>query len=383
MHQRDHLGAIHFLAPVNDVRRFRVIFLSLLAVTALAGAFAFFHSSEPTYQGRRLSVWLDELARPQSDNETPASAFNRQAELTNVVRAIGPKALPFYLDWITGSARGTSPYEKAADLFSKFSGKRINLPERQVRTVKAVLAIQILASNAAPALPTLEQLLHVESSCGPAGRCLVAIGAESVPVLVTALTNATNERVRYAAAEALGDLGTTAMPAKAVLLEQLRKHPSQAPLGISTADVVVRALVEMEPTIHELVPFFVAELISTNAAVGAAYGLARIGTSGTVPLLHGLTNENTRIRCAAEAAFALREFMGTEQAANSPLFHHFNAAFNNRFLLATMSPFGDAERRTIEVIAKAEMNNTDRSARWAASNVLAYVWMKSQTNAPR
>lgn len=367
------------------LRKSRIFFFGLFTVVVLlAIALVVFNSSEPTYHGRRLSTWLDELAKPQTENESPANALAREAEFTNVVRSVGTKALPAYLDWIKNAPRETSPYEKLAEWFRGVSGNRVNLPEQPDWAAKAVWAIQILGTDAKSAIPRLALLLNSDSSCHAAGRCLVAIGADSVPVLIATLTTTTNERVRDTVAQAIGDLGVTAKPARAGLLEWLQNEQPRVSLGVATADLVLRALVELAPTAEDLPPLLAAQLFATNAAIGAAYGLARTGTPGTVPLLQALTNENTRIRCAAEAAFELREFLRTERARTYPLFaqfDHFNAQFGNRMILANLHPFGEAEHRTIERIASAQTNAADLSVRLTASNVLAFLKVSNQQSA--
>jgi hypothetical protein len=67
-------------------RKSGVEIFGLVAVAMLcAVAFAVLNPSQPTYHGRRLSTWLDELVKPQAENETAAEAFAREVELTNLV----------------------------------------------------------------------------------------------------------------------------------------------------------------------------------------------------------------------------------------------------------------------------------------------------------
>ena len=313
-----------------------VIFSALLVCFLIVN----WHTDEPRYQGKRLSAWMDELtAEPKniSESESLVVEARQRESFTNVVRSIGTRALPYYLDWIENQPRGNSGYEKLTDWLEQISHYRVRLPKQRDRAYEAVWAIQILGPSAKPAIVSLERLLKVDWTCGEAAPCLAAIGADSVPVLTNALVTSTNTRTRYVAARALGDIGAVAKPAKFALLEAVQKEKSSS-LQISTADLALRALVEIDSTSDELLPLLAKELSATNAAAGAAYGLARLGAPGMPFLMPALTNQNARIRASAEAALELRKHLETKRQPASPAFDYFNVVYNSRLLRESISP---------------------------------------------
>ena len=302
-------------------------------------AFVDWRSGEPRYQGKRLSTWMNDLtAEPQNLSESEALAVEAQRRemLTNVVRAIGSDGLPFYLDWIQSAPQKPSPYERLEDWLTQKTRNRIRLPQRQYRAVQAFTAIQILGPSAKSAVSPLERLLNNESSCDIAARCLAAIGPDSVPALSNALTS-TNDRVRNVAARALGDLGVAAKPSRPELMIVIKTEKASSSPGLSTTDLALRALAEIDSTADELLALFQAQLFATNASAGAAYGLVRLGATGTPILNQAVTNEDAKIRASAEAALDLLTYLKTKDAATVIPFDHFNVRFNNRLVHAVLS----------------------------------------------
>ena len=132
-----------------------------------------FFPSEPSYQGRRLSEWLAEIANPQSE-ETHDKA--REA-----IRHMGVKTLPFLLANLAAEKQAND------DLYRQ-----------------AILAFNALGPIARPAIPKLTNLL--EQNPGYVPLALADIGPDAMPEILNALTNANGSFwVRDNAAAALAN----------------------------------------------------------------------------------------------------------------------------------------------------------------------------------
>jgi PBS lyase HEAT-like repeat len=326
-------------APGNSALRTRSfawrLCVGVIVGIALLLVLINWHSDEPRYQGKPLSLWMDELtAMPRDIDESRFwPAYQRQlGTLTNVVRSIGTNGLPCYLDWIEHPPPDDSWYEQATDWIAQISSYHIRLPERPDHSSEGVFAIQILGPDARTAIPVLGRLLDSESSCGAASYCLSAVGPEAIPTLTNVLERSTNTYVRYSAVRALGDFGTAALPVKAALLTVVREEKPNSWPGVSTADLALRALAEMAISPEELMPLFTEQLFATNASAGAAYGLARLGPIGTPVLLSALTNEDRKIRTASETGLDFQKYLQTNPQKDAfLLFERFDSKFNQKF----------------------------------------------------
>jgi len=78
-------------------KRFRILFVTLL--TCLVGflAWQFLRPHEPTYNGKFLSVWLEQFSANHFRHR--GSVADKQAE--EAIRQIGTNALPIFLKLIT------------------------------------------------------------------------------------------------------------------------------------------------------------------------------------------------------------------------------------------------------------------------------------------
>jgi hypothetical protein len=157
----------------------------------------------------------------------------------------------------------------------------------------------------------------------------------SIPTLMDVLEHSTNNLVRYNTVRASGDLGTAALPAKAILLKTGRDETQNWPnTSISTSDMALRALAEMPLSVEELMPLFTEQLMATNAAAGAAYGLARLGSIGAPVLVSSLTNEDSKIHLAAKTGLEFQQYLQTNSTDTFFLFERFHVRFNQNVLRA-------------------------------------------------
>jgi hypothetical protein len=182
-------------------------------------------------------------------------------------------------------------------LVEKQSLVRVALPPIPDRHWQAVEAFRVLGPVAKPAIPKLAELLRREPPYDYTFGALQAIGPDSVPVLMQAMSSAKHD-VRLIALQTLGELGTAAQAAS----------PTIAKIAASANDFLrkeaIQVLSEVDPNPGRFNAFFSETLNDTNLAMAAAFALGRIGPEGVLPLIHALTNQNRQTRFACISALA-------------------------------------------------------------------------------
>jgi hypothetical protein len=164
--------------------------------------------SEPVYQGKTLSSWLDHHVPTSSANPPYNSPGWHQAE--EALRQIGTNAIPTLLRMI-----------RAHDFPWKLKLVRLAEKQRLVRfryryamplNEEAEYAFRILGTNAASAVPELIEIYEgnlSESSQRCAALALGSIGGPAkaaVPALLKNFTH-TNDHVRFYAVSAVANIG--------------------------------------------------------------------------------------------------------------------------------------------------------------------------------
>jgi hypothetical protein len=142
-----------------------------------------FSPSEPAYGGKRLSVWLDELAA--SDWSRPSDP--RREQSMQAVRAIGTNAIPWLLNEYRRS--GSVWQWRLNQLINKQQLIKYRFPDINHRLTRATLGFQALGEIGEPAIPDL--LALVEATPGYIPGALAGIGRPAVPALQQCLTNTT------------------------------------------------------------------------------------------------------------------------------------------------------------------------------------------------
>jgi len=241
----------------------RHILLLLLLVAAAGGVFWLaLRPSEPVYQGRRLSYWLNSLENWNGDtNDAAFLAF----------RGMGTNAIPALLNVLQ---TGGSPFQTAIMKLNQQQSVvhlRFGTPWHQ--TMAAAWAFYAMGTNAKPALPALTNLFFHTNELFTSTLALAGIAPEGVSVLLTALTNR-DYHIRDSAASGLGWV-----------------H--------SDLDVVVPALIaslrDGNLTVHHSAAF----------SLGHLHALPEL----TVPALtNDLSNNNPLLRCIVLSSLA--EFGG-------------------------------------------------------------------------
>jgi hypothetical protein len=142
-------------------------------------------SPEPSYQGRRLSEWLDEYNHAGGVAKTdPASA---------AIRVMGTNILPLLLANIK---RSDSPLaKKFFNLLQKQHWVKLPFHAADPYRLPSIIALGALGSNAAPLFPELLIFSDDASNCTWGTLSLLAIGPSSIPTLAK-LCQSTDEAVR-------------------------------------------------------------------------------------------------------------------------------------------------------------------------------------------
>jgi hypothetical protein len=152
----------------------------LLAVLVGAVVWRAGSCNEPAYAGKRLSVWLDELAAlnyfKRVDPSTPQ---------VRAVRAIGTNAIP----WLLSELRAKEdPWGWRLNmLLAKQRVTKYRFPDINKRLSRATVGFEALGELAEPAIPSLLGLL--EELPGFIPGALAGIGPPALPALGQCLTN--------------------------------------------------------------------------------------------------------------------------------------------------------------------------------------------------
>ena len=107
--------------------------LGLMAVAVLGLIVLAAWPREPTYKGRRLSLWIDALGRSQDEGETLSDVRLRYQTLTNTVQSLGSKAASTAVAWIRDKPR-KSLYDDIQYSIENALRARIRLPSRKDRS---------------------------------------------------------------------------------------------------------------------------------------------------------------------------------------------------------------------------------------------------------
>lgn len=233
--------------------------------------------SEPSYNGRTLSEWIDEEQRMdfyrQYEQGAPPSVTHQQVQ--SAVRAIGTNALPLLLQWLratnsswkTTLARKTQTWPRWIQDNSAL--RELTESDAPQKHVRARMGFQLLGTNALPALP---QLLRIfKSSTNPdemysAVATMTVLGADTIPPLLNVLESGADVSHREYAIISLGamsNVGTNAASAIPVLLKIARDSHSPHALAIAAT----RAVTSLGICPEQVVPFLISRMNSTNSTI--------------------------------------------------------------------------------------------------------------------
>lgn len=170
----------------------------------------------PSYNGKKLSAWLEELS-----SHYPAEI---QTNAVFAIRAIGTNAIPLLL-------RNLSCKNEEASFFiflkkqwaRKFGGEESLSPV--VLRSRAVAGFEALGSLGAPAAPRLRELIRSKGTAIDAARAYGASKtSDAFPLLLDCL-DSSDSIERAAGAAGLGELGNLARPAVGKLSDVVANDP--------------------------------------------------------------------------------------------------------------------------------------------------------------
>jgi peptidoglycan/xylan/chitin deacetylase (PgdA/CDA1 family) len=276
-----------------------------VAILLAGWAFRAWRSREPAYQGKNLSQWLVVLDGVSRD-EVELSPAQRLAAVSNALTAMGSNGLPQLLRLVS-SPEGESWLRERIRWFNdKQSLVRIPLRHQPNWPELAAYGLQMVGTNAAPALPQLGVLYQQESTCSRVAPCLEAMGPLALPCFLQGLTNP-SPAVQTSSLYALGELGPAAAPA-VPYVEALARGAS------ASSGVALQVLARVDPTPARLLPLLGERLADSNHCMQAASALALLGSNGLPTLVQGLTQPQRQVRIAILAA--LNDTF--QQAINAP-----------------------------------------------------------------
>lgn len=281
----------------------------------------FSSESQPVFQGRKLSEWAQEV-----DFLDPDALPLPPADAISVIQAIGAKALPHAIRWLSPDPRDKLK-EKCGSLIGEFNASQNWLTfetdffEPPPKWGWAMGIFYALGTNARPAIPQLIALLEGadgDASQG-AAEALSQIGAESIPFLLNSLVS-TNRQAVAGAIQSLTMLGTNSLAAAPVLLDYLRGDFR------GLGDVCAMALLKVAPESPEFraamiqrfaasypqpsrISFVMIEKLGTNAASMAPLLIAMIEADES-PLGNGLA-----VRALCQVDPIRGEFYATRRQA--------------------------------------------------------------------
>jgi RNA polymerase sigma factor (sigma-70 family) len=239
--------------------------------------------SEPSYQGRRLSEWLEdiEFGQPQEKRQKAGEA----------VRHMGVKTLPFLLTAL-------APDKQATD-------HRYN---------QAAWAFDALGPIAGPAIPQLTKLL--EQNPGYVPLALTSVGPEAMPEILNALTNGSfwvrdNTAAGLANALYSGKISSDqAVAAFPIALKNLTYTNADSLLQVNTrfrAAALLGAL-KLEPDVS--IPALMQGLQETNTSIAEncadSLSAFRQQAKPAIPLLVKAAN-STNVVLSTAAKMALNQ----------------------------------------------------------------------------
>ena len=153
-----------------------------LALTVLAAiGWHVYATREPSYQGKSLFKWLNEVYHPQ--DEDPGD----EAQARAAIRAIGKSCLPTLLRMV--QAQDSALKMKLMAWAEKQSVVDFHFRPAYEIQYNAFIGFQVLGAEGKDAIPTLAVLLPNTNSGYFAAACLTATGPTGLPILRHGLTN--------------------------------------------------------------------------------------------------------------------------------------------------------------------------------------------------
>lgn len=255
---------------------------------------------EPAYQGRLISEWIIESFAP------PAAKKNEDSS-RKALQAVGTNALPYLLHLFAVTDAPLT--RKVSSWVSKISNGRVQYFPKERAMRIASRGLQLLGTNAIPALPTLGKYLDDSWRGQYAPQSMTGCGRAALPYLTKASAS-TNELLASEAATALGELATEIDDALPPLIEMLKST------NRSLRRTVVFRLINEKLPASLVVPALMKACEDSDESVQmlAAYALSAFKTNAhiAIPVLQRLTRSTnaTAARSASNTLLKLNSATG-------------------------------------------------------------------------
>ena len=247
--------------------RRRIILVALVLAVAVTCVVYWSSQREPSYQGKRLSVWLEE-AYHEGLGSTDAPARADEA-----VRAIGKRAIPRLLKMVEAKdSRVKLLFMRVA---AAQSFMHIDYTPDYYFNERGAAGFRALGREAKDALPELVRLLHDMNTTYAAASAMSKIGPESVAILREGLTNQ-HEWTRDASARALADAGSNAWVAVPDLVACLKDKTSV----VSYSAAASLGSIGQRPDL--VIPALMEDLDGRGLRISAAEALGKFGRQATI-----------------------------------------------------------------------------------------------------
>jgi HEAT repeat protein len=196
-------------------KRFRIVLLVLLLGGVGLVLWEIQHArqpKEPVYQGKALSVWLDDYwIESHGDSAESLLMAKTNHEVDEVVRRIGTNAIPILFRMLNATDSPLRKLQYLARDRGWYDFKFKSAPA-QAQNIQAAMAFGALGAEAKDAVPELIEMCarkHHEDTRGLVALALGGIGppaSNAVPLLLRTVTNAAPFGAFYNAFRALGKI---------------------------------------------------------------------------------------------------------------------------------------------------------------------------------
>lgn len=272
-----------------------------LAAVAAAITWQVLRVREPTYQGRRLSSWLQQYG---------TDGGSTQEEVDEAVRSIGTNAIPTLLRMLEANDTALKVKLSESGLLWRFGLRFTPAAILHAQALQAFRALGVDGSNAAPALVEIYGRNISPSSRRATGDSLVEIGPaakQAIPVLIKSSAG-TNAEERAYAAYTMGRLALEPALVVPVLTHALhdvdREVRYNAAFGLGGIAFMGG---DARPAVPVLVETLKDDYGTARAAAAMALGHIHAEPSLVVPALSGALRDSSEF-VRAQAAGALAEF---------------------------------------------------------------------------
>jgi HEAT repeat protein len=248
-------------------RRHKFLGLALILSTLALVLFAASRTSEPRYNGRPLSSWL------QQHWQTGTMETQRVAEIEAAIRAIGAEnALPTLLSLV--KTKHSPARAWIIDKAERYHIRFLHLQSADDCRLQGIAGFEVLGTNCAPAVRELTLLLADKELAFVAARCLGSIEKPAEAALCQCLTNA-DSQVRCWSVNALA----SATDDVEVYINRIK--PCLNDVEPSVRFSTVQALAAQNEAPELAVPLLVSALQDKEDSVSsrAADGLAGFSTN--------------------------------------------------------------------------------------------------------